>query len=153
MVGLTKTKFENKSNKYKKKAFRKILFDEFFERFLYTKKIRFAIWHLYLMREKEKDTQGLYTKMKMKMKMKMKHTNAQLARKKTYLTAKLAPVQAYTFHLQWREKVTPSYSDRVIIVTTKMLYQSQLSGKTLEFFFPSSHEVTDSTSTFWFRQR
>jgi hypothetical protein len=37
------------------------------------------------MREKEKDTQGLYTKMKMK----MKHTNAQLARKKTYLTAKL----------------------------------------------------------------
>jgi len=52
------------------------------------------------MREKEKDTQGLYTKMKMKMKMKMKHTNAQLARKKTYLTAKLAPVQAYTFHLQ-----------------------------------------------------
>jgi len=30
-VGLTKTKFENKSNKYKKKAFRKILFDEFFE--------------------------------------------------------------------------------------------------------------------------
>jgi len=31
MVGLTKTKFENKSNKYKKKAFRKILFDEFFE--------------------------------------------------------------------------------------------------------------------------
>jgi len=48
------------------------------------------------MREKEKDTQGLYTKMKMK----MKHTNAQLARKKTYLTAKLAPVQAYTFHLQ-----------------------------------------------------